>query len=325
VLIAHTTTLKDDFAWTAAYEKSKTARAKLAEKHPDLAAKVEAAFAAAKPSAALETSASPLSETEEVISYPLFNQFGEEDDGPAGPAHLPVQFARDFERVYVAAKPDGRALLGEFNQESLSAASAASKDAEKILNEVFARFRAQGPIDADNSDPREPPKSASLEERFDVARTKTPKGGWDVVAWVNTARAVIAGITSGAELDEFKAVNAESIGKLPATAKTVFENALSARREALVPTNESEDDGPSFFEEEAQEVLPPAPKTEWESAYDTFCADINNARTTSDLHAISSNAAMKVRLRQIKDNRPDLAEKLSKLYSAKDAEIKASK
>lgn len=295
-------------------------------------------------------------DAEDFAGYSLSNSFGENDDGPFGPAKDPVEFAKDFTRVYAEATPDQRITLAEFNDDSIKSASAAHPAAATAIAAVIAQY----PQKAEMKDIPLGKDLRAAEETLDIPRAKTPKGGWDVVAWTKLAQAKIAVLDHNG-IEAFFEVNAASIAALPVTAKTIFQNAVEVRRAQLLPMTQPEDDeipsfddevpmpdeGPSPSEivedmkrERAEREQKPQvkalepqvgsketvifPKDEWEKLFLSFEIQIRATKSLNDLREISGNAAMKVQLRRIKENRPDLADVLTKQYADREAELKAN-
>ena len=274
-----------------------------------------------------------------ATTYPMFNAFGEEDDGPMGPTSDAIEFAMALTRAFNEASDDGKITLLEFNTDSMLAAQHADKRAAEIISVLGAEPEKaeKKPKMTMEPKPNPPFNDTAAEEIYDVPRKKTAKGGWDVVAWVNEAKVKIAECETGAALDAFAAVNFASIKALPTTAATIFRNAFDKRHEDLAPEDDEvpmPDDEPEPDHITAAGSPPPGeqsspinaanpPKDQWEMAFRSFQIDINMAKTLEDLNAFSRNAAVKSRLRQLKEARPDLAAALNDMYEAKEKEIKA--
>jgi recombination protein RecT len=278
----------------------------------------------------------------ESIEYPLFNAFGENDDGPFGAAKDPIPFAADFARVYAEATPDQRITLYEFNEETLSRACT-NGEANKIFVDIMQKYPQKAEVketasmaevkaQANDASQSLGPTDRLAEDTLDIPRSKTQKGGWDVVAWTKLAQVRLATLEHNG-IEAFFEVNAASIAALPMTAKTIFQNAVEMRRAQLLPTTQPEDDEIPFLNADDDEVAMPDepepaketvihPKDEWEKLYLSFEIQIRMTKTMDALREIANNVAMKVQLRRIKENRPDLADALTKQYAEKEAELK---
>jgi hypothetical protein len=304
-MVADIAAATTDALWKAQDEKTKAWRAKLAANHPEISAELEAAYAKSKSEidAAAEIAPEPTGETASGIYYPMFNHFGEEDEGPFGAETDPVEFAKNLTQAWYNTPPESRVALIEANVESIEAARA-NNDAKIRLDMLVA-----------------PAGKVPDEDRFDITRTKTPKGGFDFVAWTKKAQELISTFTTTEELAKFSQVNAETIKTLGVTAKSILDNYIAQKREALDPIPVI-DEMPNFDEVPLPSDELAADKSEWEVSYEGFMADFANAKSLSDLSMISANAAMKVKLRQIKESRPDLADKLTEAYRNREMELK---
>jgi phage recombination protein Bet len=354
--------LATDEAWKASDDRTRAWREKLADSQPELSASVEDAYVKAALRVRSAQAPDDVGAGNEAV-YPLSNSFGENDDGPFGPATDPIAFAVDFARVYAEATPDQRITLAEFNDESTAAAIKASQEAAGIIAKAFQQYPQKAEVketasmaevkaQANDAPQSLGPTDRLAEDTLDIPRTKTPKGGWDVVAWTNLAKVRIATLEHNG-IEAFFDVNRSSIAALPATAATIFTNALDARRAQLLPITQPEDDEiPSFDGDEVampydgptptpSEIVADMkraraipgdaepeketivhPKDEWEKLYLSFEIQIRMTKTRDELREIANNAAMKVQLRRIKENRPDLADALNKQYATREQELK---
>lgn len=292
--------------------------------------------------------------------YPLFNYLGEGDDGPFGAATDPVAFAKEFARVYAEATPDQRITLCEFNDDSIVAANQASEEAMKIITLAvrdniqkadvkptasMAEVKAQT-----NSNPQSSgPTDRLSEENYDIPRSKTPKGGWDVVEWTRRAKIVIAGCESRAAIVAVCAVNRASIDALPTTAATIFQNYVDDRLRILDhPTQPEDDEIPSYDEEEVpmpydgpkptpSEIVAgikqeraksqdftaaEPPKDKWEMMAQEMMTEFRQCKSRGDLGEMAKNVAVKAKLNQLRAERPELAARLNDAYMARDNELK---
>jgi recombination protein RecT len=249
-----------------------------------------------------------------AIVYPLFNWLAEEDDGPFGPSKDPVEFAMDFRQSWNNTLPENRQALVEANNDSLTEAMNRSIEANTIIQPFIIAVKA---LD-------EPPPEPALEETYEVARTKNGKGVWDVIAWVNEAKALISKFTTPMDFAHFSKVNGETISKLTVTATTILDNYVTDRKKQLgiEPPHEEEppefDDVPPFEEPPQPEKVDPN-----EAVYLEFKGLFEQTETLSDLGDIARNIAIKTRLSKLQNARPDLAEQLNQLYRKRDAELRA--
>jgi recombination protein RecT len=270
--------------------------------------------------------------------YPLFNYLGEGDDGPFGPTGDPVEFAKEFARVYAEATPDQRITLAEFNDESIGLSSKASKEAGNIIMQAMRDYPSKAEVKAQASDASQSPGPTDrlVEEQYDIPRTKTPKGGWDVVEWTKRAKAVLATCPTLEAISTMMDVNFDSIRALPATARTIFDNYVEDRRRIISPTEPEDDEIPSFDEDEvpmpgeaapelqveAQKPQVVPPKDEWDRLHDNLEDQINRSTSLTDLKMMSANAAVRSQLKSLKEKRPDLVDDLNKKYAAKETALK---
>jgi phage recombination protein Bet len=112
----------DEFSATA--KRTEPWRAKLNKIHPDLSKQVDDAY---------DVVSLKLRNQVSDNIYPLFNQFGEEDDGPFGAETDAVSFAKNFKDAYNKTSQDQRAALLEINADSINRACAADGSANEIL------------------------------------------------------------------------------------------------------------------------------------------------------------------------------------------------
>lgn len=251
------------------------------------------------------------------VVYPLFNYLGEEDDGPFGPTADPLAFARDYHHRWENTPPEHRQALSELNAESIAEAMARNAEAREILHTLNAEL-APDPAPAEDA-------KNSPEEKYEISRTKTPKGAWDVIAWVNKAKAKMAGFTAVSEFADLYHVNADTIKALPTTALTIMNNYRDDRMEALSAGEpQEEDEMPDYGDVPmpSEEEQPAAEKDPWQEVHDKFAGDFDTVASLSDLSEIARNAAVKVQLRKLQEARPDLAESLNQKYRARETALR---
>lgn len=242
------------------------------------------------------------------IVFPMFNQYGEEDDGPFGPAPDPVSFAKDFRQRWNNTMPDDRQALLEANIEAIKGAMEMNPEANVILQTFVIEVAPKPPP----PDPKNFP-----EEKYEISRVKSQAGAWDVVDWTNKAKAMMSGFVSVAQFAAFYEVNEATLKVLPSTAKTILTNYRDDRLQALSGGEPQDDDMPG------DEEMPSPAMDEWVELYNQFAEDFQNAKSLGDLSGIPGNPAVKVRLRQLKEARPDLADDLTERYRAREEELRA--
>lgn len=264
--------------------------------------------------------------------YPLFNYLGEGDDGPFGAATDPVAFAKEFARVYAEATPDQRITLHEFNEDAMNAARNISHEAVKIIGAALRDNHQKAevkPAMTMEPKPNPPFRDTADEEKYDIPRTKTPKGGWDVVEWTRRAKMVIAGCENRTSIETMCAVNRASIDALPTTAVTIFQNYIDDRLRILEPTQPEDNEIPSFNDEEV--AMPgedqdftatEPPKDKWEMMAQEMMIEFRQCKSRGDLGEMAKNVAVKAKLNQLRAERPELAARLNEAYMARDNELK---
>jgi len=287
---------------------------KTAKKEPE---KAENSLPAAG-SKSSQSAAATKTEKPAVLStatYPLFNAFGEEDDGPSGPATDPVAFAERFAKEYGDSDESGQEALREFNEDSVERAALASEEAQEILNNAISPAK---------------PAVVNFEELYDIPITKTDRGVWNQVEWVKQAKAKMSEIQHPGYLREFAKVNGAKANSLNTTARTVYHNYLDGCLAKLGGLPEEQEQGvPSTFDE------PPAPEQgdpgyvavpenedPWMLVAQKLTEDFTAAKDVHELEAISKNVAVKAQLRQLKEARPDLANQLEDFYSRRFDDLK---
>jgi len=240
-----------------------------------------------------------------TTTYPLFNAFGEEDDGPSGPATDPVAFARRFAYEYAESDESGQAALREFNEDAIERASIASKEAQTMLNAALSPAPAAAA-----------PPTENFEEMYDIPITKTDRGVWNQVEWVKQAKAKMSEIADAEHLHEFHKVNKAKADSLATTARTIYYNYFDGRLQHLVPKTiddgqeppPPEDGDPGYGAE-------PVPEDIWAPIARKLAEDFQAAKNIHELEALAKNVAVKAQLRQLKEARPDLAVQLEGTYS----------
>jgi recombination protein RecT len=250
-----------------------------------------------------------VAEPETGILYPLRNAFGEDDDGPFGPADDPVEFAKIFKTAWTNAVPESRQALAEANTDALTEAMNRSIEANTILQPFILEAKAGG---------------AATEEPYVIPHAKTAKGTWDMVAWVNAAKALISNFTELEDFRRFGDVNAETIAKLSATATTILDNYVGDRREQL-GLSEPVEDMPGL-----DDVLVPGDEEpaveavldEWQAMFIEFKGLFERTETLSDLNDIARNVAIKSRLASLQKARPNLASELNIIYNERSAALR---
>jgi len=241
-----------------------------------------------------------------TATYPLFNAFGEEDDGPSGPATDPVAFAERFAKEYGDSDESGQEALREFNEDSIERAALASEKAQEILNNAIS-----------------PAKPANFEELYDIPITKTDRGVWNQVEWVKQAKAKMSEIQHLGYLREFAKVNEAKANSLNTTARTVYHNYLDGCLAKLGGLPEEQEQGPPA-PEQGDPGYGAVPENEdpWMLVAQKLTEDFTAAKDVHELEAISKNVAVKAQLRQLKEARPDLANQLEDFYSRRFDDLK---
>ncbi len=274
-----------------------------------------------KPTKTVAKKQEPAQQAPEAF-YPLFNAFGEDEDGDAGPTSDPAAFAKGFVRLYSDANETDRESLRIHNSDSIAEASRVSAIANGILTSTI--HNEYGP-------------ETQAEERFSVPRTKTKAGGWDVVTWTKKAAALIATIENVGDLRKFEQINAETSNKLPPTAKTVYQNAFQKRLEVLAPP--IDDEIPDFMKDEVpvpgeedvsifdtsnevEKTDTPSEQTEWDIAAQAIIIDFKQAASVHDLEAVSKNGAIRARMGQIIREKPELKAVLETAFTDRMKELK---
>jgi len=239
-------------------------------------------------------------------TYPLFNAFGEEDDGPSGPATDPVAFAERFAKEYSDSDESGQEALREFNADSVERAALASEKAQEILNNAIS-----------------PAKPANFEELYDIPITKTDRGVWNQVEWVKQAKAKMSEIQHPEYLREFAKVNEAKANSLNTTARTVYHNYLDGCLAKLgVLPEEQEQEPPAPEQGDPGYGAVPENEDPWMLVAQKLTEDFTAAKDVHELEAISKNVAVKAQLRQLKEARPDLANQLEDFYSRRFDDLK---
>jgi recombination protein RecT len=272
--------------------------------------------AAKEPPAPAKPAAEPAHDIEGEIVYPLFNYLAEEDDGPFGPTKNAVDFALDFQQSWNTTLPEHRRALMEANADCITEAMNRDPQANTILQPFV--------IEMAPKDPAPSPETENFsEEKFEISRTKTPAGAWDVVAWTNKAKAMMSKFTDVSQFAGLYQVNEATIKSLPATARTILDNYREDRMKALAATEPQDDDMPDYSDVPMpDEEEPPAAIDEWQAMHDKFSADFASVGSLGDLSEIARNAAVKVQLRKLQETRPDLAESLNQKYRAREVELR---
>ena len=241
-----------------------------------------------------------------TATYPLFNAFGEEDDGPSGPATDPVAFAERFAKEYGDSDESGQEALREFNEDSIERAALASEKAQEILNNAIS-----------------PAKPANFEELYDIPITKTDRGVWNQVEWVKQAKAKMSEIQHLGYLREFAKVNEAKANSLNTTARTVYHNYLDGCLAKLGGLPEEQEQGPPAPEQgDPGYGAVPENKDPWMLVAQKLTEDFTTAKDVHELEAISKNVAVKAQLRQLKEARPNLANQLEDFYSRRFDDLK---
>jgi recombination protein RecT len=271
----------------------------------------------AKEAPAAEKSA-PAPASDDAVTYPLFNPFGESDDGPFGPATDPVEFAKDFRQSWNTTLPEHKQAMMEANANSVTEAMNRDPEANTIL-QVFVIEMAPKPAAPDKEIIEIFP-----EEKYEISRVKTPKGSWDVIDWTNKAKALMSMLTDVAQFGTFYEVNAATIKALPSTARTILDNYREDRFRTLSGGETQDDDMPGYDDVPlpGEEDNPPAEKDEWQEMHDKFAGDFTKAESLGALSEIARNAAVKVQLRKLQETRPDLADSLNQRYRARETELR---
>jgi recombination protein RecT len=251
------------------------------------------------------------------VTYPLLNYLGEENDGPFGPAKDPMEFAADFRLEWNKTPLEHRQALMEHNADSVTEAMNRSAEANTVL-QVFVI----------ETTPERQDAKKFPEEKYEISRIKTSAGAWDIIDWTNKAKAMMSEFVEVAQFAAFYEVNDETIKALTKTARTVMDNYRAQRMEAISTPEAQEDEGPDFGDVPLpgdEENRPPVTEKvdEWEAAFNQFSADFAKCESLSDLSGIARNAAIKVRLKQLQEARPDLADKLNQAYRAREDTLRA--
>lgn len=235
--------------------------------------------------------------------YPLFNAYGEEDEGMFGPTDDPMDFVERYITLREAATDP--AALYEAN--------------ESVIATLPAKYRALVM----------PEKAAPAEEKWDIPRKKKAGGtGWDMLAYLADAEALYGSIDNVADLKAAEQANEATAAKLGAIAIKSYGALIQARLDYLAPPLDDEipgfdgpqDEEPPLYEPDPETTKAPAPD-EWQALHDTLVENFSGAATKFDLQQIAKNGAIRAMLLKLLEGHPALAQQLADFYKQRLADL----